>query len=80
MSRKSKANDRINLGTGVAPLIVTTILCCEAQVYNSFFFLEQPFYENHPTIDPIQDPSPVKMAFKTVNRSIVYGSTKIELL
>ena len=60
MSGKSKASDRINLGTGVAPLIVSTILCCEAQVYNSFFFfLEQPFYENHPTIDPIQDPSPL---------------------
>ena len=29
---------------------------------------------------PIQDPSPVKKAFKTVIRSIVYGGTKIEFL
>ena len=51
MFGKSKASDRTNLCTGAAPLIVSTILCCEALVYNSFFFSEQPFYENYPALD-----------------------------
>ena len=71
MSGKSKASDRTNLLTinEVAP--VPTILSSLSLQF--FFFLEQPLYENYPTLDyRDQDPSPVKMAFKTVIRSIVW--------
>ena len=27
------------------------MLCCVALVYNSYFFLEQPFYRNYPSLD-----------------------------
>ena len=50
MSGKSKASDRTNLGTGAAP-----INCEYNPVKLKFtillFFLDQPFYENYPTLD-----------------------------
>ena len=50
MSGKSKASDRTNLGTSAAPLIVSTILC-SVKFTILYLFSEQPFYENHPTLD-----------------------------
>ena len=71
MSGKSKASDRTNLGTGAAPInwqynpvkLKFTIL----------FFQNSRFMKiiRH-QIPVIQDPSPVKMAFKTVIRTIVW--------
>ena len=71
MSGKSKASDRTNLGTGAAPInwqynpvkLKFTIL----------FFQNSRFMKviRH-QIPVIPDPSPVKMAFKTVIRSIVW--------
>ena len=61
MSGKSKASDRTNLGTGAAPIN------CQYNPVNSRFMK----IIRH-QIPVIPDPSPVKMAFKTVIRSIVW--------
>ena len=73
MSGKCKASDRTNLGTDATPIncqynpvkLKFTILI--------FFFQNSRFMKiiRH-QIPVIQDPSPVKMAFKTVIRSIVW--------
>ena len=81
MSGKSTASDRTNLDTGAAPIswqykpvkLKFTIL----------FFLEQPFYENYPTLDS-RDTGPFTRPDDYQNRHKVYsgayGSTKIEFL
>ena len=78
MSGKSKASDRTNLGTGATPLIVSTILSSLSLQF--FFFLEQPFYENYPTLDS-RDTRPFTRQDGFQNRhkvySVAYGSTKI---
>ena len=61
MSGKSKASERTNLGTGAAPIN------CQYNPFNSRFMK----IIRH-QIPVIPDPSPVKMAFKTVIRSIVW--------
>ena len=78
MSGKSKASDRTNLGTGATPLIVSTILSSLSLQF--FFFLEQPFYKNYPTLDS-RDTRPFTRQDGFQNRhkvsSVAYGSTKI---
>ena len=72
MSGKSKASDRTNLDTSAAP-----INCQYNPVKLKFtillFFYNSRFMKiiQH-QIPVIQDPSPVKMAFKTVIRSLVW--------
>ena len=77
----SKASDRTNLGTSAAP-----INCLHNPVKLKFIillFLEQPFYENYPTLDSC-DTSPFTHQDGFENRhkvySVAYGSTKIEFL
>ena len=78
MSGKSKASDRTNLLTinEVAP--VPTILSSLSLQF--FFFLEQPFYENYPTLYS-RDTRPFTCQDGFQNRhkvySVAYGSTKI---
>ena len=78
MSGKSKASDPTNLGTGATPLIVSTILSSLSLQF--FFFLEQPFYKNYPTLDS-RDTRPFTRQDGFQNRhkvySVAYGSTKI---
>ena len=63
------------------PLIVSTILSSLSLQF--FFFLEQPFYENYPTLDS-RDTRPFTRQDGFQNRhkvySVAYGSTKIEFL
>ena len=78
MSGKSKASDRTNLLTinEVAPM--PTILSSLSLQF--FFFLEQPFYENYPTLYS-RDTRPFTCQDGFQNRhkvySVAYGSTKI---
>ena len=69
MTGKSKASDRTNLGTVAAPIN-----------YSKLIFSEQPFYENHSTLDSHARPSTRQDSFQNRHRkrSLVYGSTKIE--
>ena len=61
------------------PLIVSTILSSLSLQF-LFFFLEQPFYENYPTLDS-RDTRPFTRQDGFQNRhkvsSVAYGSTKI---
>ena len=61
------------------PLIVSTILSSLSLQF-FFFFLEQPFYENYPTLDS-RDTGPFTRQDGFQNRhkvySVAYGSTKI---
>ena len=82
MFGKSKASDRTNLGTGAAP-----INCQYNPVKIKFtilLFLEQPFYENYPTLDS-RDTRPFTLPSRWLSNrhkvgSVAYGSTKIEFL
>ena len=73
MSGKSKASDRTNLGTSAAPIN------CQYNPVKLKFTILLFFKKNsrfmkiiRHQIPMIQDPSPVKMAFKTVIRSLVW--------
>ena len=78
MAGKSKESDRTNLGTGAAPIN------CQYNPVNLkltiLLFLEQPFYENYPTLDS-RDTRPFTRQDGFQNRhkvySVAYGSTKI---
>ena len=66
VSGKSNASDRTNLGRVRPPLIVSTILCNFL-----FLFSEQPFPENHPTVDSHTRPFTRQDGFQ--NRHQVYS-------
>ena len=72
MSGKSKASDRTNLDTGA------TLINCQYNPVKPKFTILLFFYNSRfmkiirHQIPVIQDPSPVKMAFKTVIRSLVW--------
>ena len=63
------------------PLIVSTILSSLSLQF--FFILEQPFYENYPTLDS-RDTRPFTRqdGFQNLHKvySVAYGSMKIEFL
>ena len=53
MSGKSKASDWTDLGTRTAPIILLLVqsFSVKLKFTNLFLFSEQPFYENHLTLD-----------------------------
>ena len=51
MSAKSKASDRTDLGTSAAPVYCWYNPLLKLKFTNLFLFSEQPFCENHLTLD-----------------------------